>query len=68
MFDENIHSVLSAMNEKLDDLKTISGSMPDQAAQYRQETVNCITAISQLQRALTGMTAAIGKTDPTEAD
>ncbi len=68
MFDENIHSVLSAMNEKLDDLKTISGSMPDQAAQYRQETENCITAISQLQRALTGMTAAIGKTDPTEAD
>lgn len=59
MFDEDVHSVLTAMNEKLDELKRLSGRVPDQAARYQQETEGCIAAVSQLQRALTGMTEAL---------
>ncbi|MBQ9264752.1 MAG: hypothetical protein IJ189_11190, partial [Clostridia bacterium] len=59
MFDENVHSVLTAMNEKLDEMKKLTAKTPDQAARYQKETEGCIAAVSQLQRALAGMTAAI---------
>lgn len=61
LFDENMHSVLTAMGEKLEDLKEWSGKAPDQAARYQKETEGCITAVSRLQRALTDMSAALEK-------
>lgn len=61
MFDENVHSVLKAMGEKLDEIKGLAGRGGDQAGRYQKETEGCITAMSQLQRALTDLTAAIGK-------
>ena len=59
MFDENVHSVLAAMNEKLDEIKALSAGAPGQAAAYQKETAGCVAALSQLQRALTDMTQAI---------
>ncbi|MBR1585902.1 MAG: MotA/TolQ/ExbB proton channel family protein [Clostridia bacterium] len=61
MFDENVHSVLNAMNEKLDELKAVSAAVPDQAARYQKETEGCVAAVAQLQRALTDMSAEIEK-------
>lgn len=66
MFDENVHSVLNAMGEKLEELKKLSDKAPDQARRYQQETEGCITAISGLQRALTDMTAALQTGAPSE--
>lgn len=61
MFDENMHSVLNAMGEKLDALKAANGTGGDQAARYQKETEGCITAVSRLQRALTDMSDALEK-------
>ncbi len=61
MFDENIHSVLSALNEKLDDIRRASASTPGQSAQLQKETESCVAALSKMQRALTGITAALEK-------
>ena len=60
MFDENIHSVISAMNEKLDALRTASS--PEGAAalsRYQKETEGCITAVSRLQRAISDLNASL---------
>ena len=59
IFDENIHSVLSALSQRLEDIRTLAASAPEQAAKYRQETEGCITALSQLQRALADLTALV---------
>jgi len=58
MFDENIHSVLSALSDKLEDYKAVSAA-PDFAVRYQQETEGCITAISRLQQAVSDVTAAL---------
>ena len=59
IFDENIHSVLSALSQRLEDIRALAASAPEQAAKYRQETEGCITALSQLQRALADLTALV---------
>ena len=58
MFDENIHSVLSALNEKLNELREVSAA-PAQAAKLQKETEGCITAISRLQRAVSELNASL---------
>lgn len=60
LFDKNIQSVLGAMNEKLDDLRSLSADAPAQAARYQQETESCISAMSKLQRVMTEMSEALG--------
>lgn len=55
MFDENIHGVLNALNEKLSDIRALSALSPDQAMRYQKETEGCISAISRLQRAVSDM-------------
>ena len=55
MFDENIHSVLHLMNEKLSDIRALSALSPEQTLRYQKETEGCISAISRLQRTLTDM-------------
>ena len=60
LFDENIHSVLSAMNEKLEAIRALSADAPGQAARYQQETESCISAISKLQRAIADMSETLG--------
>lgn len=62
MFDENIHSVLAAMNEKLEAIRALSAK-GGQDARYQQETEGCITALSRLQRAISDMTRAMEKTE-----
>ena len=59
LFDENVHSALAAMNEKLAEIKKLSADAPGQAEAYRRETEGCITALSQLQRTLTDMNAIL---------
>ena len=51
MFDENIHSVLSAMNDKLEEIRALSKQY-EQNDRYQQEAEGCITALSRLQRAI----------------
>ena len=60
MFDKNINSVLSVMNEKLDQYRAIA-SAPDYAARYQQETEQCIASLSKLQVAITDMTKVMGE-------
>jgi len=67
MFDENIHSVLNALNEKLSDLRALSALSPDQALRYQKETEGCIQAISRLQRAVTDMEKALKEQTGEEA-
>lgn len=62
MFDENIHSVLAAMNEKLEAIRALS-ARGEQDARYQQETEGCITALSRLQRAISDMARAMEKTE-----
>ena len=62
MFDENIHSVLAAMNEKLDAIREIT-RQNDQNARCQQEAEGCITALSRLQRAITDMAQAMEETE-----
>lgn len=62
MFDENIHSVLAAMNEKLEAIRALS-ARGEQDTRYQQETEGCITALSRLQRAISDMARAMEKTE-----
>ena len=62
MFDENIHSVLGALNEKLEEIRRLDETGSGQSARLQKETEGCITAVSRLQRALAGMTDAMGRT------
>lgn len=59
MFDENIHSVLGALNEKLVEIREIAESSPAQSAKLQKETEGCVTAISRLQRAVTDMSKTL---------
>ena len=59
MFDENIHSVLGALNEKLEEISRAADTTPGQSVRLQKETEGCITAISKLQQAVAGMTAAL---------
>lgn len=59
MFDENIHSVLGALNEKLEEIREADLSASGQTARLQKETEGCVTAISRLQRAIAGMSAAL---------
>ena len=56
MFDENMHGILSALNEKLEEIKRISESPSGQSARLQKEADGCVVALSQLQRALSDMT------------
>ena len=62
MFDENIHSMLAAMNEKLEAIRALS-AQGDQGERYQQETEGCITALSRLQRAISDMAKAMEQTE-----
>lgn len=61
LFDENIHGVMNALNQKLDELRILSAQTPQQAELVQKETEGCVTAISKLQRAVTDMTQALTK-------
>ena len=61
MFDENITSVLKALQDKLDDLKAAADGVPGQGARLQKETEACASAISQLQRAVTDLTKAMNR-------
>ncbi len=63
MFDENIHSVLGTLNEKLEDIRALADTAPVQSARLQKETEGCVTAISRLQRAVTELSAALEKKD-----
>ena len=56
MFDENMHGILSALNEKLEEIKRISESPSGQSARLQKEADGCVVALSQLQRTLSDMT------------
>lgn len=60
MFDENIHSVLQALNEKLDAVRTAAGK-PDTFKACEKEAEGCAAALSKLQRALTEMADALSQ-------
>ena len=55
----SLHGVLEAMNQKLEELKALSGT--EQAARYQKETEGCITAVSRLQRAVTDLGGALAQ-------
>lgn len=55
MFDKNIRSILSEMDSKLSDIKALEESSPVQAGRLQKETDGCVTALSQLQRAVTAL-------------
>ncbi len=57
-FDENMRSMLSALNEKLEEIRALE--LPSsQNARLQKETEGCVTALSRLQRAMTDMSAAL---------
>ena len=59
MFDENIHSVLGVLNEKLEDIRALAETAPGQTARLEKETESCVKAISRLQRAVSDVSAAM---------
>ncbi len=59
MFDENIHKVLDAMGDQLQQMQSALRSTPGQGAKLQQETDSCVAAMSRLQRAVTAMSAAM---------
>ncbi len=59
MFDENIHSVLGALNEKLEEIREMEKHPSAQAAKLQKETEGCVSALSRLQRAMKDMSAAL---------
>jgi hypothetical protein len=65
MFDENITSMIKALQEQLEEMKTLSGGA-GAAARLEKEAQGCVSAISQLQRAVTGLSAAMEQ-KPAEA-
>ena len=57
-FDENMRSMLSALNEKLEEIRALE--LPSsQNARLQKETEGCVTALSRLQRAMTDMSAVL---------
>ena len=67
LFDENIHSVLQALTEKLNEKRALAekgGSLTN----YQKEAEGCAAALSRLQRALADITEEIsGKAGGSEA-
>ncbi len=63
MFDENMHSMVGALNEKLEEIRAMEERPSGQAARLQKETEGCVTALSRLQRAMTDMTAALETKD-----
>ena len=59
MFDENMHSILGALNEKLEEIRALEQHPNAQTAKLQKETEGCVTALSRLQRAMTDMSAAL---------
>ena len=65
LFDRNMRQALSALTQKLEEIRALSADVPSQAEKYQAETENCVTAIRQLQQAVSALNAAVaGK--PTE--
>ena len=58
MFDESIHGVMGALEEKLEELRRVSASAPRSDGLSR-EAEGCAAALSQLQRAVTELNAAL---------
>jgi len=67
MFDENIHSVLNVMGEKLDQYRTVS-AVPEFADRYHHETEKCISSLSKLQLAITDMTKVMTECAPSQKE
>ena len=63
MFDENMHSVLGALNEKLEEIREMETHPSAQAVKLQKETEGCVSALSRLQRAMTEMAAALETKD-----
>ncbi len=59
MFDENMHSMLAALEEKLEEIRALEEHPSGQAARLQKETEGCVTALSRLQRAMADMAAAL---------
>ena len=59
MFDENMHSMVSALNEKLEEIREMDQRPSAQAAKLQKETEGCVAALSRLQRAMTDVSAAL---------
>ena len=59
MFDENMHSILGALNEKLEEIREMEQHPSAQTAKLQKETEGCVSALSRLQRAMTDMSAAL---------
>lgn len=58
-FDGSMRSALDAMNERLDGIRALEASTPVQAGRLQKETEGCVTALSQLQRAVTALSQAV---------
>ena len=66
LFDENITSMIKALQEQLEEMKAVSAGA-GASARLEKETQGCVSAISKLQQAVTGLTNALGEKDkPTE--
>lgn len=59
LFDKNMDGVMTALNQKLDELKVVLQASPTQMQAYHDETEGCITAMSKLQTVLTDLTQAV---------
>ncbi len=59
LFDESMDGVMSALNQKLEELKTVIAAAPADAKAYREETEGCVTAMSKLQTVLTDLTETV---------
>lgn len=58
MFDESVHGVMGALEEKLEELRRVSEASPDNDGLGRQAD-GCAAALSQLQRTVTELNAAL---------
>ncbi len=59
LFDENMDGVMTTLTQKLDELKNVLASAPNQAKAYREETEGCVAAMSKLQTVLADLTEAV---------
>ncbi len=61
MFDENIHSVLNTLNDRLRALEKVVQQAPEQAQRYQTQTEGYITALSKLQQSISDIADALPK-------
>ena len=68
MFEKNMHDLMGAMNEKLEEIRQAESAPSGQAARLQKETEGCVQSLSKLQRALAQMTAALGADSVSEGN